>query len=734
MIHSFRISICLGLLVGIASVQAAEDVFLRDYAKTRGFSQGRPVRAKVVPGEEKVLFLRGGPRGAKYALYEFDVSTQKTRELLNSADILKGAEEKLSAEEKARRERQRQTGAGFTQYHLDNRGENILLSLSGKLYLVRKKDLQVRQLKTGQGTITDPKFSPDGKKIAYVLNQDVAVYDLEADRESMVTRGGSAVKTHGIAEFVAQEEMDRFTGYWWSPDSRWIAYEEADHAGVEKWSIADPLSPENEAHLQYYPRPGKANVKVRLGVIAVMGGETVWVTWDHARYEYLAGVRWDKQGPLTLLVQDRRQQEQALLLAEPGTGKTQTLLVDKDPAFLNLRQDVPIWLPGADSFLWVTEGKAGWQIQRRERDGALRQTLLKDRPGLGSILEFDPGKLALYYHDCPDGMMPGSQSIFRLDFGMEDRKPTTQPVVQGEGVFTGAISQDGSIVLATRADLKEMPVTVVLKNGTEVGRLPSVAEEPPFIPKVQIRKVGPGEGFWTAVVLPRNFDPMKKYPALVDVYGGPHHLTVTPTLRHWFLMQWLADQGFIVLATDNRGTPGRGRDWERAVYGKFGSVPLEDQVSGLQALCKLHPQIDPSRVGIVGWSFGGYMSAQAVLKRPDVFKAGVAGAPVTSWEDYDTHYTERYMGLLPANQKEYDSGSLLPLAKDLKSHLLLIHGTADDNVYFRHSLRLAQSLFREGREFEMLPLPGLTHMVPGAVETEKLWQRIASYFKKQLAP
>ena len=719
------------LLAGITAF-AAEDTFLQEYARTRGFSHGRPVKAKVLPGGDKVLFLRGGPRDAKYALFEYDAGSGQTRELLNSAMLLKGGEEKLSAEEKARRERQRQTGAGFTQYHLDPKAQNILLGLSGKLYLVRLKDLQVRTLNTGKGILTDPKFSPDGKKIAYVLNHDIAVYDLERDVESMVTKGGTPEKTHGIAEFVAQEEMDRFTGYWWSPDSNWIAFEEVDHAGVEMWSIADPLSPQNTAHLQYYPRPGKSNVRVRLGVTSTAGDNITWLEWDKKRYEYLAGVRWDKQGPLTLLVQDRKQQEQALLLADVKSGATRQLLVEKDPAFLNLRQDIPIWLPGSESFLWIAEGNKGWQIQQRAKDGSLLQTLVADRPGLGSVLEFDDKGRVLYFHDCPDGKMPGSQSIFKLDLGNADRKPVVSPVLVGDGVISGSISADGTTLVASRADMKEMPATVVIRNGKEVGKIPTVAVEPPFIPQVLVEKVGAGDGFWTAVVKPRNFDPSKKYPVIVDVYGGPHHLTITPTLRHWFLMQWLADQGFIVVATDNRGTPGRGRDWERAVYGKFGSVPLEDQVLGLQALAKLHPQMDLARVGVVGWSFGGYMSAQALLKRPDVFKAGVAGAPVTSWEDYDTHYTERYMGLLPENQKEYDAGSLLPLAKNLQGRLLLVHGTADDNVYFRHTLRLAQSLFQEGREFDMLPLPGLTHMVPGALETERLWNRIAGYFKKHL--
>jgi dipeptidyl-peptidase-4 len=242
----------------------------------------------------------------------------------------------------------------------------------------------------------------------------------------------------------------------------------------------------------------------------------------------------------------------------------------------------------------------------------------------------------------------------------------------------------------------------------------------------------PQDQFYAAIVRPRDFDPKKKYPVIVYTYGGPTHAVVSQSMRGWLLPQWLADQGFIVVTLDNRGTAGRGPVWERAVYQKFGSVPLDDQVAGLQALGKQFPELDLERAGIYGWSFGGYLSALAVLKRPDVYKAAVAGAPVTDWEDYDTHYTERYLGLPKENPKAYQEASLLTYAADLKRPLLLIHGTADDNVYFRHSLKLADALFRNGKEFELVPLSGLTHMVPEPVVMENLYLRIARHFQKHL--
>jgi dipeptidyl-peptidase-4 len=297
---------------------------------------------------------------------------------------------------------------------------------------------------------------------------------------------------------------------------------------------------------------------------------------------------------------------------------------------------------------------------------------------------------------------------------------------------SAVFSKNHSAHVVTSTTLERKPRSTVQNEKGFAGELPSVAIEPGFTPNVTIQKVGNGDGFYTAIVRPRDFDSRKKYPVIVYVYGGPGVQTVTRAMSPWLLRQWLADQGFMVATIDNRGTPGRGNAWERAVYQKFGAVPLEDQVTGLRALCERFPEMDLDRVGIVGWSFGGYMSALAVMKRPDVFKAAVAGAPVTDWEDYDTHYTERYLGLPQDNSAAYRDSSLLPLADQLKRPLLLVHGTADDNVYFRHTLRLTDALFRAGREFEVLPLPSLTHMVPDPVVTERLWTRIANHFVRHL--
>jgi dipeptidyl-peptidase-4 len=705
--------------------------YLRQHAATRGFLLGRPVKPKFTPDNKSVLFLRSEARVPKLRLYEFDVATGKTKELLTPEMVLKGAEENLTQEEKARRERQRISVGGFSDYQLSEDGKLILLPLSGKLYVYQRDNGKVRELATGKGTLLDPKFAPDGSKVAYVLDHDVYVYDLATDKETPVTRGGTAKKPHGLAEFVAQEEMHRFSGYWWSPDGKSIAYQETDHDGVEVWYVADPAKPDQPPEPQYYPRPGKKNAAVRLGVIPIAGGETVWVQWERPAWEYLALVRWDKEGPLTIVLQDRKQQWMSWLTVDPATGKTKELASRHSDTWINIDPTLPRWLPDGSVLLPGQDGVPFVQDARGEREPVNNDGWNH----YGRLVSLNPQTRQAVFLGT-ESSRTTQQHVFRVPLPRpgqaKKRDDVAQRLTKDEGLHDAVFSRDHSLYVLTTTTPSSLPRSTVHRaDGTPLGELPSVAEEPPFRPTVEFGEDGQ-QAQNTVIVRPRNFDPKKKYPVIVDVYGGPGHLHVVKAMRNWLLPQWLADQGFIVVAIDNRGTPGRDDRWEKELYRKFGSVPLSDQVDVLQDLGRRHPEMDMERVGIVGWSFGGYMSALAVLRRPDVFKAAVAGAPVTDWEDYDTHYTERYMGLLPENRRDYDDSSLLPLASKLERPLLLVHGTADDNVYFRHTLRLTDALFRAGKDFEVLPLPSLTHMVPDPVVTERLWTREARFFKKHL--
>jgi dipeptidyl-peptidase-4 len=722
---------------------AVDTTYLRTLAQTRSFQLGRPVRPLPTPDGKAVLFLRSEARGSKLSLFEFDVETGKTRELLTPEQVLKGAEEKLSPEEKAARERMRVSAGGFTNFQLNDDGSLILLSLSGKLYTVERAKKRVTELPTGKGFLLDPKFSPDGKKVSYVRAHDVYVLDLATQKETRVTTGGTALIEHGVAEFVAQEEMARFTGYWWGPDSDHIVYQETDHSAVEVWHVADPIRPEATPTPFYYPRPGKNNATVKVGVVPfflkpaptsnepaeLTTGKTIWIEWDAKKYPYLATVRWSKKAPLCLTVQSRDQRELVLLEANPETGKTTKLLEEKASTWVNLRQEVPRWLPSGDSFLWVSEKDDVPRLELRNRNGKIRRVVINADIGYQGLVSVDKAGDEIIVAGSTN---PAETQLYR--FSIKDPFGEVVPITKTPGMHGAVFSRDHGMYVLTSRTMDMMPTSQVFgKEAKRIGELPAVAENPERRPVVDLVQIGSKDRkFYAAVIFPRDYDARKKYPVIVDVYGGPHHLHVAATQTRWLLDQWYADQGFIVVAIDGRGTPGRGAEWERAIYQKFGSVPLDDQVAGLKALGAKYPMMDLKRVGIDGWSFGGYMSALAVMRRPDVFHAGVAGAPVCDWHDYDTHYTERYLGIPPKDAEAYKEGSLLTYAQDLKRPLMILHGTADDNVYFRHSLKIVDSLFRAGKDFEMVPLSGLTHMVPDPLVMERLHGRIAMFFQKHL--
>jgi dipeptidyl-peptidase-4 len=726
-----------GLLIAATLVYAqpkakgskVDTTYLRTLAQTRSFQLGRPVQPKVTPDGMAVLFLRSEARAAKLSLFEFDVATGKTRELLTPTQLLQGAEEKLSPEEKAARERMRVSVGGFTTYRLSEDGTLILLSLSGKLYTVERESKKVRELPTGKGFLLDPKFSPDGKKVSYVRDHDLYVLPLDTLKETRVTTGGTALNPHGLAEFVAQEEMGRFTGYWWAPDSERIVYQETDHKDVEVWHVADPIHPGLAPTPFFYPRPGKNNAKVKLGIIGIEGGSTTWIDWNQDKYPYLATVRWSKRAPLCLTVQSRDQRELVLLEANPKSGKTETLLTEKSSTWVNLRQEVPRWLPTGDSFLWVSEIDDMPRLELRGRNGKVRRVIVPAELGYQGLVSVDAKADSVAFVASKN---PTQTHVYR--HSLKDPFAESEALTKEPGLHAAVFGRDHGVYVVTSRAMNAMPTSIVFgKEGKKIGELPSVGESPEHPPHVELLEVGEQDRkFHAAVVFPRSFEPRKKYPVIVDVYGGPHHIHVLATQNRWLLDQWYADQGFIVVAIDGRGTPGRGATWERAIYQKFGSVPLEDQVAGLQALGKKYPAMDLTRVGIDGWSFGGYMSALAVMRRPDIFRAGVAGAPVCDWLDYDTHYTERYLGVPPKADEAYKEGSILSYAPELQRPLMILHGTADDNVYFRHSLKMVDALFRAGKDFEMVPLSGLTHMVPDPLVMERLHGRIALFFQKHL--
>jgi dipeptidyl-peptidase-4 len=443
----------------------------------------------------------------------------------------------------------------------------------------------------------------------------------------------------------------------------------------------------------------------------------------------VGSVDWDAKGGLTLQVLSRDQKDLALLKVDSHQGTTHPLITVHDEAWVNLVPGLVQWLEDGSGFLWATENEAAWQLELRGPDGRLTKILAPDslgaRLGERSSPVFDAPSGRVLFHTSVD---PTRSEVRWIDVktGRSERAGT------GEGTSSGVLGPKGLLAVGHSDPRTPQEWSILRSDGTRAGILPSVAEHSPVIPHAEFTRVGTGAGFYVKLVRPQNFDKTKRYPVIASVYGGPTSQVVGQGFYGSLRDQWLADHGFIVVSADGRGTPGRGRSWERAVTNRMAEIPLGEQIAALQALGGKYPELDMNRVGITGWSFGGYLSALAALRRPDVFRAAAAGAPVTDWLDYDTCYTERYLGVPGPGDEVYRRNSLIDDAKTLNCPLLLIHGTTDDNVFFRHSLKLADALFRAGQPFEFLPLSGFTHMVPDPLVKERLEMRIVAFFQSHL--
>jgi dipeptidyl-peptidase-4 len=722
------------LFPSAAPARAAEEIptdddFLERFSETFRFRLGRPTGITPTPDGRSVLFLRSGPRSFVGDLYELDLETGTERVLLTAEDLLQGEQEQLTAEEKARRERMRLAARGIASFELSPDGGKLLVPLGGRLFVVDRVDGKTRELKSDSAFPIDPRFSPDAKKVACVRDGELYVIDVASGRERQLTHGAGGTVTNGLAEFVAQEEMGRHQGFWWSPDSTSLVYQVTDTAGVEVFHIGDATHPEKKPDSWAYPRAGKQNASVRLGVMPVKGGKTTWIEWNREEHEYLAAVRWAEDAPLTLLVQNRRQTAERLLAVDVRDGSTTRLLDEADDAWLNLHDRMPYWLPDGEQFLWMTERNGAEQLELRDRDGKLVRPLTEVDFGLQAFERYLPESNAVILRASQD---PTQSHLFRVS--LDPRSPAVVRLTEDTGVHS-VTSSGASPVFAVHSATPDGgdSYRVVDSTGRTAGRLTSTAESPGILPSLEFVTVGQGPEYHAVLVRPRAFDPQRSYPVIVHVYGGPGSQTVRRDWRRYLLDQWFADHGYVVVSIDGRGTPGRGRDWERSIKGDLIELPLQDQAKALEALGRRFGELDLSRVGIHGWSFGGYFTAMAVARRPELFRVGVAGAPVTTWEDYDTHYTERYMDLPQNNPEGYEAASVLTYAGDLNRPLLLVHGTADDNVYFMHSLKLADVLMRDGRDFEFLPLPGFTHMVTEPTVTRRLYWRMLEQFDRHLA-
>jgi dipeptidyl-peptidase-4 len=606
-----------------------------------------------------------------------------------------------------RRERAREGAGGVVTYATDASVSRAVTILGGQIVVVDIPTGSVSVPNIEPGAF-DVRLSPDGNTISYVRGQSLCVSTL-AGAERVIASEDSDTVSWGSAEFIAAEEMGRMRGYWWSPDSQFVAACRVDVAPVSVWFIADPAHPQAPAVEHRYPAAGTANALVSLHVVSVADESRVDVSLA-GQWEYLNSISWNNGGFIAQ-TQTRDQKRIDIHRIDPATGQSSVIFTDTDDAWVELVQGVPSTLSN------------GTLVTAADRDGARRLMVdgvavsptslqLRHVVSISDEIVFAANKM-----DTPWIQDVWSYSI---------NNGSLIQLTNADGVVS-ASGHDKSLVLRTatmnsqRAEFSVMNTPFTIESFTEAALVE---------PHVRILAVGPRE-IPVAILTPRDGQ-TTKLPVLFDPYGGPHAQRVVASRNAYLSSQWFADQGFVVVIADGVGTPGKGSEWERDVLNDLAQVVLDDQVEIVRALEDLEPRADTSRVGIRGWSFGGYLAALAVLRRGDVFHAGVAGAPVTDWRLYDTHYTERYVGNPSIDDTYYKSTSLLPDAPKLERPLLIIHGLADDNVVAAHTLQLSSALLAAGKVHEVLPLSGVTHMTPQEEVAENLLLHQLEFLKRSL--
>jgi len=683
-------------------------------------------KPQVAPDGSRVTFLRGKDSDRnRLDLWEYDIASAQTRLLVDSSVVLPG-EEVLSDEEKARRERQRIAAlSGIVDYQWSPDGKALLFPLGGELYfydLAKSGKDAVRKLTDGGGFATDPKISPKGGYVSFIRDRNLWVIALADGKEVQLTRDGSDTIGNGVAEFVADEEMDRHTGYWWAPDDSAIAFARIDETPVPVQKRYEVYPDRTEVIEQRYPAAGDHNVLVQLGVVAPKNGATPrWVDLGKEPDIYLARVDWRDPQRLTFQRQSRDQQKLELIETTLATGAQRTLVTETSKTWVPLHNDLRFLKDGR--FLWSSERSGFEHLYIASEDGSKLTVLTQGEWVVDGLLAIDESAGMAYVSGTRDGVTETHVYAVPLTGG-EPRRLTQAP-----GMHAAAFARNASVFVDSWSSDTTLPQIELFKaDGTKLATLLTNDATDAAHPYAKYLAAHQPTTFGTltaadgrtplhySLIKPAGFDPKKKYPVVVFVYGGPAAQTVTrawPGRSDAFFNQYLAQQGYLVFSLDNRGTPRRGAAFGGALYGKQGTVEVDDQLRGVGWLAS-HSFVDPSRIGVYGWSNGGYMTLMLLAKHSEAYACGVSGAPVTDWALYDTHYTERYMDLPNANEAGYREASVFTHLDGLHSKLLLIHGMADDNVLFSNSTKLMSDLQKRGTPFELMTYPGAKHGLRGS--------------------
>jgi len=729
-------------LAVLSSVVHAERLSIERIFSDPALDGASPRMARLSPDGTRVAYLRGREDDQNQLdLWQYEIASGARTRLVDSLALSEAKE--LSDAEKARRERARIAQLkGIVAYRWSPDGTRLLFSVDERLWLLdlaANDEGRLRALTPKGLEVNDAKVSPRGGFVSFVSRRNLYVIDLERGLTYQLTRDGGGTIHNGEAEFVAQEEMDRATGYWWAPDDSAIAFEQYDESGVDEVERTEVYADRATTIRQRYPAAGRPNVRVKLGLVRPREARVRWIELGDDPDVYLARVDWTRDARHVVFQRESRDQKTlALVQVDARSLRRKTLLTETSGTWINLHDDLRFLDDGR--FVWSSEREGYRQLYLHGADGVLLHPLTRGPFDVDRLLAVDRANGLVYFASNRDDVLQKQVYRVRLD-GSDAAHPAR--ISEGDGWHEAEFGDDAQTWIDTYSDPATPPqVSLRRADGSRIAWIERNALEPghPYWPyrEAMIQpefgtlRAEDGQILHYRVLRPRGAVPDGGHPVFMTYYGGPGRQYVT---RAWgnHIEQFMAQRGYVVFALDNRGTPRRGRAFSDAIHLRMGRAEVADQLAGVEWL-RAQPWADASRIGLFGWSYGGYQTLMLLAQHPDVFAAGVAVAPVTDWALYDTHYTERFLGTPAGNAQGYALSGVPHWAKGIASdRLLLVHGMADDNVLFANSTRLMADLQQRGTQFELMAYPGGKHGLSSPAMKKHVYTLIAAFLDRKLA-
>ncbi|MCG2585638.1 S9 family peptidase [Massilia sp. TS11] len=727
------------LLTALTGLSASAEQLTLDRLYADPALSGPGVRSmKVSPDGNRVSFLRGRPDNQfQQDLWEFNMQTKRLQRLVDSKQLV--PQENLSPEEKARRERERTAAlSGILSYTWSPDGKQLLVPIAGDLYLVEIVKPEAAR-KIASGAVGDAKISPKGKYVSYIKDQNLFVIDLASGVTRQLTSDGKGTVHNGEAEFIAQEEMGQRTGYWWAPDDSAIAFKRYDEAKVPVARRFEIYANRTDVIEQRYPAAGDPNVQISLKIVSPATGEQKTIDLGPEQDIYLVRADW-MPGAKRLVYQrqSRDQKRLDLVAVDVDSLAQQTLLSETSPTWVSIHEDLR-FLKQRQAFLWASERSGRNHLYLYDLNGKLLHAVSKGDWGIDNILAVDEKGGRVIVASNRDNVVDKQVYALALDGSQADQP---QRITREDGWHEATFAPNGALFVDTYSNPSLPPQVSIRKpDGSLIEWLEhnEVGPNHPYgkylsdhLPtEFGSMKAKDGQTLYYSLIKPAHFDPARRYPVFLSTYGGPHSQHVKRAWGNLF-DQYMAQQGFVVFRLDNRGSHRRERAFTDVIYQNLGKAEVEDQVSGIEWLAQ-QPWVDAKRVGVFGWSYGGFMTLRLLAGASDKIAIGASVAPVTDWSLYDTHYTEQFVGGTPKSVPEaYQRSGVFGHLDGLKSKLLLVHGMADDNVLFTNTTKLIDALVARNIHFDLMTYPGAKHGISGRANQRHVYGLIAEFFKKNL--